>query len=430
MSVEANDPQERSVGRLPEGAAVKENLSRRQGIGRIWHGLFLFAIIFGMAALLTLIWDVVNDGVGLIATQSEVDEEELTGGRDLETLSQDELVGLVNDNLSRRVLTRLNREQPIEEREPANLIAVIESEILKVELVAVYPLVEALFSRPAIEAELAERFPRAELAWKSWVRWDFLTQPMSSVALDAGVRTAILGSLWVTALTAFFAIPIGVFAAIYLEEYADQRHWYNKFVQTNINNLAGVPSIIYGMLGLAIFVRVLEPFTSGAFFGASSGGEATLNGRTIIAAAFTMALLILPVIIITSQEAIRAVPSSLRQGSYGLGATKWQTVQNIVLPQAFPSILTGIILSVSRAVGETAPLILVGASTFIVTDPTGPFSKFTVLPIQVYTWTQRPEQEFKVIAAAAIIVLLIVMLVLNATAVLLRNYFRSKRVSV
>jgi len=184
------------------------------------------------------------------------------------------------------------------------------------------------------------------------------------------------------------------------------------------------------MLGLAIFVRVFEPFTSGAIFGAGSGGDGTLNGRTVIAAAFTMALLILPIIIIASQEAIRAVPNSLRQGSYGLGATKWQTVQNIVLPQALPGILTGVILSISRAAGETAPLILVGASTFIVSDPNGPFSKFTVVPIQIYNWTSRPEQEFKDVAAAAIIVLLVLILIFNTSAVLLRNYFRSKRVSL
>jgi phosphate transport system permease protein len=419
-----------SVGRLPEGEAVKENLRQRSRIGRLWHGLFLFSIVFGLAALISLVTDVANDGFGMVATQSELDPDAVTGGRELEEFSEPELATILNENLSRRILTRINREQAIEERSKENLIELIEIEVFKTELVAVYPLFDSLFRRDAIEAEVADKFPRAELAWRSWIGWDFISRPMSSVALNAGVRTAILGSLWVTGLTALFAIPIGVGAAIYLEEYANPNRWATRLIQTNINNLAGVPSIIYGMLGLAIFVRLFEPLTSGALFGASSGGAGTFNGRTIISAAFTMALLILPVIIIAGQEAIRAVPSSLRQGSYGLGATKWQTVWNIVLPQAFPSILTGIILSVSRAIGETAPLILVGASTFIVTDPTGPFSKFTVLPIQIYTWTQRPEQEFKVIAAAAIILLLILMLTLNASAVLLRNYFRSKRVSI
>jgi phosphate transport system permease protein len=430
MSAEAATPQERPVGHLPEGVEVQQNISSRKRVGRVWQTIFLFSIVFSLIALLTLILDITNDSFGLVATESAIDVDAITGGRELTELSAPELVAIAEENLSRRVLTRLNREQPLAERSQENLVELVETEVLEVELVGVWPFWESLTQRGAIEAELAEKNPRAELVWRSWISWDFLTRPMSSVAIDAGVRTAILGTLWVTVMTALFAIPIGVFAAIYLEEYADQRSWLNKIIQTNINNLAGVPSIIYGMLGLAIFVRVLEPLTSGAFFGASSGGEGTLNGRTVISAAFTMALLILPIIIIAAQEAIRAVPSSLRQGSYGLGATKWQTVQRIVLPQALPGILTGIILSISRAAGETAPLILVGASTFIVTDPNGPFSKFTVVPIQVYNWTSRPEQEFKDVAAAAIIVLLVLILIFNTSAVLLRNYFRSKRVSV
>lgn len=416
-----------SVGELPEGAAVQQNIDKRQRTGKIWQGLFFFSIVFSLVALLTLVVTIADDAFGLIAVETAVDEAEITGGRELDELSEAELIAIINENSSQRVLDRLNREQPLEERSQEDLVAVVETEVLKIKLVANYTFWDSLFNRAAIEAELAEKNPRAELQWHSWVSWDFITTPMSSVALSAGVRTAILGTLWVTGLTALIAIPVGVMAAIYLEEYANQTTWINKIIQTNINNLAGVPSIIYGMLGLAIFVRALEYFTSGKAFGLA---DPTANGRTVISAALTMALLILPVIIIASQEAIRAVPNSLRQGSYGLGATKWQTVWNIVLPQAFPGILTGIILAVSRAAGETAPLILVGASTFIVSDPSGPFSKFTVVPIQIYNWTSRPELEFKATAAAAIIVLLVIILILNATAVLLRNYFRSKRVSV
>jgi phosphate transport system permease protein len=170
-------------------------------------------------------------------------------------------------------------------------------------------------------------------------------------------------------------------SAVYLEEYAG-RSRIQRIIQTNIDNLAGVPSIIYGMLGLAIFVRTLAPLTSGAIFGAVES-----NGRTILAAALTLALLILPVIIINAQEALRSVPRALRQASFGLGATRWQTTWSHVLPAAMPGILTGTILGVSRLIGETAPLIIVGASTYIVSDPTGPFSKFTALPIQIYNWT-------------------------------------------
>ena len=251
------------------------------------------------------------------------------------------------------------------------------------------------------------------------------SSPQSGDAMRAGVRTAILGSLWNVAIAIAFAFPIGVGAAIYLEEYAAD-NFVNRIIQTNINNLSGVPSIIYGMLGLAIFVRVLETFTSGAFLGIVD--PTTANGRTIISAGMTLGLLILPMIIINAQEAIRAVPSSLRQASFGIGATKWQTVWHHVLPNALPGILTGTILSISRAIGETAPLVVVGASTFITVDPDGPFSKFTTLPIQIYQWTSRPQDVFRNIAAAAIIVLLTLLLSLNATAVILRNRF-SRRLS-
>jgi phosphate transport system permease protein len=216
------------------------------------------------------------------------------------------------------------------------------------------------------------------------------------------------------------AFPIGIAAAIYLEEYASQSR-IHRIIQTNINNLAGVPSIIYGMLGLAFFVRILEPITSGYIFGYSS--EATANGRTILAAGLTLALLILPVIIINSQEAIKAVPNSLREASYGMGATKWQTVWHHVVPNALPGILTGTILSVSRAFGETAPLIVVGASTFVTFNPDSIFSKFTTIPIQIYQWTARPQDAYKNIAAAAIIVLLLFLLALNAAAIFLRNRY-------
>jgi len=221
-----------------------------------------------------------------------------------------------------------------------------------------------------------------------------------------------------------FSFPIGVGAAIYLEEYASQGRWINRVIQTNINNLAGVPSIIYGILGLAIFVRALEVFTSGSIFGIAKSTE---NGRTILSAGLTLGLLILPLIIINSQQAIRAVPDSLRQASFGLGATRWQTIWSHVLPSALPGILTGTILAVSRAIGETAPLVVVGASTFITVDPDGPFSKFTTLPIQIYQWTSRPQDVFRNIAAAGIIVLLLLLLGMNTAAVVLRNRF-SKRI--
>jgi phosphate transport system permease protein len=307
-------------------------------------------------------------------------------------------------------------------RDAASVYDLVLARVVVPDVLQTWTLFDSLLNRSEVLAEAATNHPNAVVEFRSWLTADFIVDPQSSEPELAGVRTAILGSLWVILVTIAVAFPLGVGAAIYLEEYADHTKWINRVIQTNINNLAGVPSIIYGMLGLAIFVRALEIFTSGSMIG-SVGDTTTANGRTIISAGLTLSLLILPIIIIGAQEAIRAVPNSLRQASLGLGATKWQTIWNHVLPNALPSILTATILAVSRAIGETAPLVVVGASTFITVDPSGPFSKFTVLPIQIYQWTSRPQAEFRNIAAAAIIVLLALLLTLNASAIILRNRF-------
>ena len=370
---------------------------------------------------------------------------------ELETLPKDALIPIIAANLSTgrgRVLEREQRfyqdklvfespevwnevcaapasERPSgctgDVRDDANVYEVLESEVLGIDVVRSWTLLDSVFRRAAIEAEALEKYPNADLELYSWISWDFLLTPQSSTPEFAGIRTAIMGSLWVVMITVLFSFPVGVGAAIYLEEYASHENRINRIIQTNINNLAGVPSIIYGMLGLAIFVRVMEVFTSGSMFGV--GDAASANGRTILSAGLTLGLLILPIIIIASQEALRAVPGSLRQAGLALGATKWQTTWHHVLPSALPGILTGAILAVSRALGETAPLVVIGASTFIVTDPSSPFSKFTTLPIQIYQWTSRPQDEFRNLAAAAIIILLIMLLLLNASAIYLRNRY-------
>jgi phosphate transport system permease protein len=317
-------------------------------------------------------------------------------------------------------------------RDQADVLNLVEALVVAPDVVKSWSLVDSLFRREQIEAEATEQYPDAPLEFRAWLTPQFITDPQSSAPELAGVRTAILGSLWLIGITILIALPIGVGAAIYLEEYATTignpfLRRVNEIIQTNISNLAGVPSIIYGMLGLAVFVRVLEPLTSGIAFGAVTD-PTTANGRTILSAALTMALLILPVLIINAQEAIRAVPQSLRQAGMGLGATKWQTIWAHVLPNAIPGILTGSILSISRAIGETAPLVVVGASTFITVDPSGPFSKFTALPIQIYQWTARPQDEYRNIAAAASIVLLVLLLSLNAVAIIMRNRYSMRKV--
>ena len=238
--------------------------------------------------------------------------------------------------------------------------------------------------------------------------WQFLNRYASRLPARAGIRAGLWGTIWVLVLTALVSFPLGVSAAIYLEEYAP-RNRLTGIIQTNIANLAGVPSIVYGILGLALFVRAL-------------GFE-----RSVLSGALTLSLLTLPVIIIASQEAIRAVPSSIRMAAYGLGATRWQVVRTQVLPMALPGILTGTILALSRAVGETAPLIMVGAVSFIAFTPRGVLDPFTVLPLQIYGWVSRPQVEFQQLAAAAIIVLLAILLTMNAAAVLLRNRYQRRQ---
>jgi phosphate transport system permease protein len=237
--------------------------------------------------------------------------------------------------------------------------------------------------------------------------WDFITSYPSRRAEQAGILPALVGSLYVIAITALVALPLGVGAAVHLEEYGG-RGRMSRLIEINIANLAGVPSIIYGLLGLGLFVRM---------FG---------MGQSVMAAGCTLALLSLPVIIISTREALRAVPKSLREGSYALGATKWQTIWYQVLPAALPGLLTGLILALSRAIGETAPLVTMGALLYVPFLPSGVWSPFTVLPIQIFNWVSRPQAAFAENAAAGIIVLLTLLLVMNAMAIVLRDRFQRR----
>ena len=344
---------------------------------------------------------------------------ETVSDQTLEQLPKEALISILQSNVSTGLFRRFENDQPFAERSQETVYDLVLERVVEPVVVRSWSLRDSIFLRPEIEVAAAE-IPNGQLIFRSWLSPDFLTDTQSPLPQQSGVRTAILGSLWVILITILFSLPIGVGAAIYLEEYAENNR-FNRLIETNINNLAGVPSIIYGLLGLAVFVRILEPLTSGSLFGVAD--PTTANGRTVLAAGLTLGLLILPLIIINSREAIRSVPASLRQASFGLGATKWQTVLHHVLPNALPGILTGTILAISRALGETAPVVVIGASTFIVVDPSGPFSKFTTLPIQIYQWTSRPQDEFRNIAAAAIVVLLVLLLTLNASAVFLRNRY-------
>jgi phosphate transport system permease protein len=404
---------------FPEGNSFRQELNGRYRSATIGQIIFLAALMIAVISLSALLYNIADGAFGYTAYEYKVDPSTISS-KPLNTLSQQELVALLKANISAGAYTKLNNEQAMETRSQAELLSLVLERIIRIETKKIWSLTQSLFHKAEIDAEVAEKYPGAKLEFRSWLTSSFLTTPMSSHAEFAGARTAILGSLWLVGIAILFALPIGVGAAVYLQEYA-AKNWFTSIIQTNINNLAGVPSIVYGMLGLALFVRVLEPLTSGSMFGVTDS-----NGRTVLAAGLTMGVLVLPLIIINAQEAIKAVPDSLRQAAYGVGATKWQTIWYHVLPNSIAGILTGTILAVSRAIGETAPLIVIGASTFITVDPSGPFSKFTALPIQIYNWTTRAQPEFHAIAASAIIVLMIMLLSLNATAILLRNRFQRR----
>lgn len=433
-----------------------ERLKTRNRRGRVGQAFFFGANIAALAALIILILHILNQSMGLVIVSNTIDPATLAD-RPLQELSEPELVSILVENQPNRLRVMIRDKfsqvptnefttAPIDEvlgniqypeemakatindlsiEQQAAILSdnlgqgdvydlVIEN-VVQPKVITSWSLISSILQRSAIEAEAAEKYPGDSLEFRSWISWDFITSSVSSSATTAGLRTALLGSFWIILITAITALIVGVSAAIYLEEYASGNA-IEQAIEINIRNLAAIPSVIYGMLGLAVFVRAIGDLTSGAVFGITD-----TNGRTVLSAGLTLALLILPLLIVNAQEALRAVPSSIREASYGLGATKWQTVSRQVLPAAAPGILTGVILSLSRAVGETAPLLVVGASTFIGIDPNGPFSKFTVVPIQIFQWTSRPELVFKNVAAAAIIVLLVVMILMNGTAIVLRN---------
>lgn len=436
---------------LMDDAAFSRTLKSRHRRGNIWQRFFRLSTIVALLALIALFLNIANSAFGYALQDYEIAPTELVEGGDIASLDNARLVAMLAEHQPRRlavyvrdtlsvvdasVFTTLPLSRVLEGRSYPEalasatipevtaddlqtilrdnlthdqLVSIIEEQVIGINVLRTWSLTDSLINRAQIEAIAAEN-PRANLIFRSWLDLNFLSSPMSGNAAVAGIRTAILGSVWVIVITVAFAFPIGVGAAIYLEEYATDTP-LNNLIETNIRNLAGVPSIIYGLLGLAIFVRALETITA---------------GRTVLSAGLTMGLLILPVIIINSQEAIRAVPSSIREASFGLGATRWQTIWNQVLPAAMPGILTGTILALSRAIGETAPLIVIGASTFILSDPSSPLSRFTALPIQIYQWTARPQPEFRAAAAGAIIVLLILLLTMNASAIFLRQRYRRK----
>ena len=262
-------------------------------------------------------------------------------------------------------------------------------------------IISTLFLVVLLVYVVARGWPRLDS--RLWENFNSIRRPER-----AGAQAAITGTIWVMVLTALMCLPVGVLAAIYMEEYADNRRWWNRAIELNLQNLAAVPSIVYGILGLGIIARQ---------FGL---------GTSIVTAAITLSLLVLPVVVVSSREAIRAVPSTIRDGSLALGATKWQTIRKQILPAAIPGIATGSILALSRAIGEAAPLLLLGAVTFVAFNPDSLTSAYTVLPIQIYDWIRQSREEFQVLASAAIVILLAILLLMNSAAIYIRNKYQKR----
>ncbi len=406
------------------GQEALNKVTKRKNRGLFFQTFFIFSTFLSVIFLVILLISIIDEVFGYAAL---VDEKPLSSlslqTSNINALSRDQLIALSNEYISSGILRRIEYDKPLQERSNKEIVSLVEQYVIKPQVLRTWGLWESLTQKDEIEKFVTSQ-ENGYLSFRSWVTPSFLLGSQSSNPLIAGMRTAFLGSMWILLVTFIFAFPFGIGAAIYLQEYSPKNRLTNM-MQLNIFNLSAVPSIIYGLLGLAFFVRVMEPVTSGAIFTHLSATVA--NGRTILSGGLTLGLLVLPIIIINTQEALKAVPDSLRMSSYGLGATKWQTIWHHVLPASFSRILTGTILALSRALGETAPLVVIGASTFISVDPSGIFSKFTTLPIQIYQWSARPQGAYRSIAAGAIITLLVLLLIINSSAIIIRERLSRKK---
>jgi len=389
-----------SSGKLTLGGASRSNLKRRHFKEKLFSRLCGVATFVGVILLAALLFDVVGDATGWIS--GRVDRDPRMFKLIWDTNPEFEAAAAeIDGKLFKKIAAKVKSKKRSAERDDY-VLTDEEIEVIKLDtLHSEYSKDELYYQQFNMQPTSAQR-----MGVLGDMLRDLIFEFPSRHPSKAGYKSAVVGSLWLLGFTALLAIPIGIAAAVYLEEYA-ARNRLNRFIELNISNLAGVPSIVYGILGLAVFVRT---------FG---------WGRSVLAGAATMSLLILPVIIIAAREAIKAVPSSIRQGAYALGATRWQVISHHVLPSAIPGILTGVILAMSRAIGETAPMIMIGALSYVAFVPQGPMDDFTVLPIQIFNWVSFPSQEFHMLAACGILLLLGVLLTMNAVAIIIR--FRAQR---
>jgi len=402
----------------------KKNIVLRKINGIIFKYSLIIITMFSILLLFILLYTIVDKTMGYVVVtyKNSPSDIEKVMGKNINNLSKKDLAFLIDKNINPRLKRFLTKDKELFFYEKSKLLDIFKEEIIAEEVEKIYNLSSSLLKRNEIFSSIQE----GEFVYfRFWINKDFLLKAQSSNPLKAGIKGAIIGTIWIVFLTLIISIPLGVGTAIFIEEFIEKENFIFNIIKINIYNLSGIPSIIYGLFGLFIFVRTLSYFTSGAFMGIA---ELNASGRTILSAGITMSILILPIIIINTQEAIKSVPNSLKNASYGLGATKIQTIFYHILPYSIDRILTGLILGFSRAIGETAPLVVIGASTFLTTNPKNIFDKFTVLPIQIYQWTARPQEEYKFLAASAIVILLLLLFLLNAFAITLRNDIRKKKI--
>ncbi len=413
----------RSLAKENQEGFVRQSGKRRRKAG-FWLVVFHTALLIAILSLVAVIASIIDGAFGYVALRYEINPESLALNHvNYKDLDKNGLIDLLflqakafaedpNTGISQRRLDALAFDLAIQDRTQQDLIDLLETELLNPAIEKSWTLWTSLFDQKQIDDWLATQELGLVIEFRSWLNLDFLAGSQSPNLYDNGIRNSIFGSLLVVLLTFLISFPLGIGAAVYLEEFSNPRNWFSRLVQINIYNLAGIPSIIYGLIGLAVFVRSMDGLT---------------HGRSILSASLTLSLLVLPMLIINSQEALRAVPKSTRDASFALGASVWQTVWHHVLPMAMDRIVTGTMIAVSRALGETAPLLVLGAASFLQDDLASVFSRFSALPIQIYQHISRPQAGYRNSAAAAIIVLLVLIFVLNASAILMRKRNKKAR---
>lgn len=410
------------VGGVVAGKSLGKTPTMRLALagGRVTALMLAGAV--SLSLLVAVFLSVVNSVFGYAAFENDLEPGTLKpGASGVDDFDRSELERALDEHLSSGLLRRLESETPLAERSTGELRDLVLERVINPSVVESWSLAQSIFERELIVAYGVEN-PSAEIRFHSWLSWRFLSEQQSTDPLDAGILSAILGTVWTISIALLVAMPIGVATGVYLSEYARSGP-VASLIHLNIQNLAAIPPVIYGLLGLALFVRVGAPVTTGAIFGA----QPTSDGRTILAAGLTLGVLVLPVVVVNAHAAMESIPDDYRRACEAVGASRSQIVFLRLVPFALDRLLTVTILAISRVIGETTPLIIVGAATVMAVSPSGPFSRFTALPAQIYYWSFNPTPEFQRLAAAAILVLLVISLTLNILLVVLRRRIQLRK---